>query len=84
MEHRILERIEQIEKTLELLAEQQLKLKQLTAPAYYLPPKKVMMQMWRTTSDGYCAAYEVDLDLRDGAERVGEPFEFVFPEGGEG
>jgi hypothetical protein len=42
------------------------------------PLKKVMMQMWRD-SEGYYAAYPVS----DGAEettKIGEPFEYTFPE----
>ena len=48
-----------------------------------LPPKKVMMQMWRhpTLGDVACSdGFEVYLGMPL-SEKIGEPFEFVLPEG---
>jgi hypothetical protein len=44
-----------------------------------LPPKKVMMQMWRNNSDDSLFSEESWKSFVT-AEKVGEPFEFVFPE----
>jgi hypothetical protein len=44
-----------------------------------LPPKKVMMQMWRSVS-GYEVAHPAKT-LVGYRTKIGEPFEFVYPEG---
>ena len=44
-----------------------------------LPPKKLMMQMWRSNSDDSLFSVESWKSFVT-AEKVGEPFEFVFPE----
>ena len=45
-----------------------------------LPPKKVMMQMWRNNSDDSLFSEESRKSFVT-AEKIGEPYEFVFPEG---
>ena len=44
-----------------------------------LPPKKVMMQMWRNNSDDSLFSEESRKSFVT-AEKIGEPYEFVFPE----
>ena len=44
-----------------------------------LPPKKVMMQMWRNNSDDSLFSEESWKSFVT-AEKIGEPFEFVFPD----
>ena len=43
-------------------------------------PRKVMMQMWKRFSGMLRALPEGDLMSAPDWERIGEPFEFVFPE----
>ena len=43
------------------------------------PPKKVMMQMWQHKCTGTIRAYRV-TDPPYNWSKVGEPFEFTFPE----
>ena len=45
-----------------------------------LVPKKVMMQMWRNNSDDSLFSEESWKSFVT-AGKIGEPFEFVFPEG---
>ena len=44
-----------------------------------LPPKKVMMQMWRNNSDDSLFSEESWKSFVT-AEKIGEPYEFVYPE----
>ena len=44
-----------------------------------LPPKKAMMQMWRNNSDDSLFSEESRKSFVT-AEKIGEPYEFVFPE----
>ena len=44
-----------------------------------LPPKKVMMQMWRNNSDDSLFSEERWKSFVT-AEKIGDPYEFVFPE----
>ena len=48
-----------------------------------LPPKKVMMQMWRHPTCGdvsYPVGFEAYLCMQPVSEKIGEPYEFVYPE----
>ena len=44
-----------------------------------LPPKKVMMQMWRNNSDDSLFSEESWKSFVT-AEKIGEPYEFTYPE----
>ena len=47
-------------------------------------PKKVMMQMWRHPTLGYVAysdGFDLDLRMQSVSEKIGEPYEFLYPEG---
>ena len=49
-----------------------------------LPPKKVMMQMWRHPTLGYVSysdGFDLDLRMQSVSEKIGEPYEFLYPEG---
>ena len=46
-------------------------------------PKKVMMQMWRHPTFGdvsYPVGFEAYLCMQPVSEKIGEPFEFTYPE----
>ena len=46
-------------------------------------PKKVMMQMWRHPTFGdvsYPVGFEAYLCMQPVSEKIGEPYEFVYPE----
>ena len=48
-----------------------------------LPPKKVMMQMWRHPTLGdvaYSDGFDLDLRMQSVSEKIGEPYEFLYPE----
>jgi len=48
-----------------------------------LPPKKVMMQMWRHPTFGdvsYPDGFNQDLCMQSVSEKIGDPYEFVYPE----
>ena len=47
------------------------------------PPKKVMMQMWRHPTLGdvsYSDGFDLDLRMQSVSEKIGEPYEFLYPE----
>ncbi len=56
-----------------------------------LPPKKVMMQMWRLTNQlyinhdetdvSYPVGFDKDLSMQSKwSKKIGQPYEFVYPE----